>query len=132
MLEIIDEYKKVRELYPKIKDTDGALAYKLMQKSNVLRSYFDEKFVESEKILLIYKNEIDIVKSRLSISYDPKNSTNGNRKATADEEYKEAIENYAKQKEVSEMLERQIEFLKNISFQMFSVWDNCKKNGERY
>lgn len=132
MSDTISLYNEIRELYPLVKDTDGLQAYELMQKANVLRSMIDEYAVQQDKIATFAKNNVDIVKSQLSIKYDIKNSTNGNRRAIADEEYKKVVADYAEVKATADLYERQIEFLKNVSFQMFSVWDNCKKVRERY
>ena len=131
-MEIIEEYQEIRQLYPLIKDTDASQAFNLMQKSNVLKSYLDEQAVDANKVVTIMKNEIDIVKSKESLIGDPKNSTNGNRKAMASDSYHDAIEEYAKAKSFSDLLERQIDFLKNVSYQTYTIWDNCKKKGERY
>lgn len=132
MVDAISLYNEIRELYPLVKDTDGTQAYELMQKANTLRAMLDESSIEAEKVTIVAKNNIDIVKSKLSIKADPKNSTNGNRWATSNDEYKLAIDQYANAKATADLYERQIEFLKNVSFQMFSVWDNCRKVRERY
>ena len=131
-MDIINEYVEIRKLYPLIKDTDAVQAYNLMQKSNVLKSYLDEQFVEANKEMLLLKNNIEIVKSRLSISGDAKNTTNGNRIAMASNEYEKSIFDYANKKQYCDLLERQVDFLKNVSFQMFSIWDSCKRRNERY
>lgn len=125
-------YKEIIELYPLVQDTDATQAYQLMQKANVLRATLDEMFINADKKMVVAKNHIDVIKSRESLKADPKNSTNGNRHALCSDAYKEAVNIYADAKSLADLYSRQIEFLKNVSFQMFSVWDNCKKVGERF
>lgn len=131
-MDVLNEYKEVQAMYPLVKDTDGTQAYQLMQKANSLRATLDEYCVQRQKAVNMAKSYIDIVKARQSIEADPRNSANGNRYAMASDEYKDAVKDYAEVKSNADMYERQIEFLKNVAFQMFSVWDNCKKVGERY
>lgn len=132
MKDTLSLFDEIREMYPLVKDTDATQAYNLMQKANLLRATLDEFAVECDKAAIVAKNNIDVVKSHLSYQFDPKNSTNGNRRAMCCDSYKDVVEAYADAKSKADLYARQIEFLKNVSFQMFAVWDNCRKVGERY
>lgn len=123
----IKEYKELLNDYKSLSDNNPTLAYELMQRATSLKDYIGEELAWAHKIETHSKYMLESLKSSLSIAADAKNSTNGNRIATADDKYIEMVHRWTLSRKNYERLSNMYDVISDIRFQCYTIWNDANK-----
>jgi hypothetical protein len=117
-----EPYLKLKQKYTKWSDVDIPTAFTLSKESNELEVYYGEHLATFEKIKAELKKQAEGVEAEVSVEFDSKNSTQGNRKAKSDMRVKDAWDEFYKTMEVCGKLEAIVRFLGNVHWHTKEVY----------
>ena len=121
------DYDQLIEDYKVLTDENINLAYDIMQRATAIKDSIGENLANAHKVETDRKHMVEVVKSKLSIKSDAKNSTNGNRQAMACDEYYDAVCEWTKARKHYEYLTVMMEVVSDIRYQAFGIWSRANK-----